>query len=104
MEKDILSWLCEWYAGNCNEDWEHSYGITIETLDNPGWEIVIDLKDTLLENKEYDYVTVQVNEKDWYGYKFENKKFNAAGDPSKLRKLLELFKKYVDEAENNSKT
>lgn len=34
---DVLGRLERWYAAQCNGDWEHTYGITIETLDNPGW-------------------------------------------------------------------
>lgn len=32
---DILKWLENWYSSNCDGDWEHLYGITIRTLDNP---------------------------------------------------------------------
>ena len=39
MNKDLFSWIEKWYANNCNGDWEHSYGITIETLDNPGGKL-----------------------------------------------------------------
>jgi hypothetical protein len=37
------AWLAEWYIKNCNGDWEHQYGVKIETLDNPGWHVEIDL-------------------------------------------------------------
>jgi hypothetical protein len=29
----------KWYLEQCNGDWEHSYGIEITTMDNPGWYI-----------------------------------------------------------------
>jgi hypothetical protein len=38
--------LQRWFERECNGDWEHSYGITIETLDNPGWLVKIDLHET----------------------------------------------------------
>ncbi|MBN6041230.1 Imm53 family immunity protein [Amycolatopsis sp. 195334CR] len=28
--------LERWFAGQCDDDWEHRYGITLETRDNPG--------------------------------------------------------------------
>jgi hypothetical protein len=34
---DALAWLMQWYLAQCNQDWEHEFGITIATLDNPGW-------------------------------------------------------------------
>lgn len=97
MENDILKWLEKWYKNNCNGDWEHSYGITIETLDNPGWEIKIDLRNTILEKEKIDYVLTEKNENDWFGIKVEDAQFTAVGDPDKLSFLLEAFKKFVDE-------
>ena len=37
MTDDSLNWLMQWYLGECNNDWEHTYGVEIGTLDNPGW-------------------------------------------------------------------
>lgn len=34
-----VSALERWYASQCDDNWEHSYGIRIDTLDNPGWRI-----------------------------------------------------------------
>jgi hypothetical protein len=97
MEDDIINWLSDWYRNNCNGDWEHSYGIKIETLDNPGWSIRIDVKDTFLEKKKFISELIEKDENDWYDYKLENAQFIANGDPTKLSFLLKLFKKYVEE-------
>lgn len=97
MENDILNWLEKWFASNCNGDWEHSYGITIETLDNPGWDVKIDLKNTSLANEKLEYTYTEKNENDWFGIKIENAIFYAFGDTNKLSFLLELFKKFVEE-------
>ena len=35
--------LQAWYAAQCNGKWEHTYGIAIGTLDNPGWSLSVDL-------------------------------------------------------------
>jgi hypothetical protein len=45
-EPDSLTWLQAWYASQCNGDWEHEYGVSIETLDNPGWLLKLDLQET----------------------------------------------------------
>ncbi len=34
--------LENWLMKNCNGDWEHQGGITIESTDNPGWHIKVD--------------------------------------------------------------
>jgi hypothetical protein len=44
--RDALYLLQRWYVAQCNGEWEHSYGIEIGTLDNPGWSLRVDLKDT----------------------------------------------------------
>jgi len=36
------SQISEWYASKCDGDWEHMYGVRIETTDNPGWLAQID--------------------------------------------------------------
>jgi hypothetical protein len=53
---EVLKWLENLYSSNCDGDWEHSYGIRIETLDNPGWAIRINLEDTVLEHKSFENV------------------------------------------------
>ena len=51
---DTLAWIENWYQSQCHGDWEHDYGIKIETLDNPGWRVVIDLAGTELEQLEVE--------------------------------------------------
>jgi hypothetical protein len=46
VERGALERLQRWYLGECNGDWEHSYGVRIDTLDNPGWIVTIDLHET----------------------------------------------------------
>jgi hypothetical protein len=74
----VLSRLVEWYESNCNGDWEHSFGIKIDTLDNPGWRVEIDLSDTscseeifpelVKENSEHDWIRCYVKESVFYGF------------------------------------
>ncbi len=92
----LLTWLEEWYTNNCNGDWEHSYGITIESTDNPGWCITIDLSETDLRDETLDYSLVETNQSDWYGIKIENSKFVACGDSRKLWFLLCEFRRFVN--------
>jgi hypothetical protein len=93
---EILSWIENWYQKNCDGYWEHSYSIKVETLDNPGWHISIDLGETNLENLNVDYQLIEHSENDWYGYSIKEKVFSASGDPSKLEFLLNKFREVVD--------
>jgi len=43
---DVLARLERWYAARCDGAWEHQKGVVIETLDNPGWQMRIDLDET----------------------------------------------------------
>lgn len=36
----------KWFARHCDDLWEHSHGMTIETTDNPGWLCTIDIRVT----------------------------------------------------------
>ena len=59
-----LSKLQAWFRLHCDGEWEHSEGIIIETLDNPGWQISISLKGTLLEYIDFTEVKIGNPEKD----------------------------------------
>jgi hypothetical protein len=89
------SWILEdlqaWYLAQCDGDWEHSFGIDIGTLDNPGWTVRIDLEGTILESKGLEEIQDLAPEDDWISCKVENKKFVGAGGPHQLTKLLEVF-------------
>src|SRR4051812_15824261 len=97
MATDILKWLQGWYKEQVDGDWEHAYGVKIETVDNPGWWISIDLSDTKYEDIYYDAPTVEVSDTDWYFYRFEKKKFTASGDISKLEFLLCKFRERIED-------
>lgn len=38
--------LNRWFATQCNGDWEHMNGVKIETTDNPGWWVRIEIDGT----------------------------------------------------------
>lgn len=97
---EILNWIEKWYISNCDGDWEHSYGVKINTIDNPGWEINIDLSETDFEKVEMPYSLNEKNDKDWYGISVKDGIYSAAGDPTKLRFLLEKFKEFIEGNDN----
>jgi hypothetical protein len=92
-----LESLQEWYVSQCNEDWEHTYGIDIGTLDNPGWSLKVDLADTPLEGVSYPGHSYGVGAKneptsqDWLVCKVENRKFVGNGGPKKLEEMIGVF-------------
>lgn len=95
---DQLSRLRDWYAAQCDDDWEHSYGIKIETLDNPGWLLHIDLTGTDLQNKSFAPIDRGDSERgvDWLHCKVDSGKFEAAGGVPNLPDMLEAFLAWAD--------
>lgn len=94
----MLDWLQKWYLENCDGDWEHSFGVEIITIDNPGWMVTIDISETKIENLEIDYVLVEHGQSDWIGYSITNKQFIGSGDPKKLGAIIAKFKEIWETA------
>ena len=89
---DLITRLQNWYKTNCNGDWEHSYGISLSTLDNPGWTLTIALQETALEkldfNREYQS---EENEHDWYFIRVKDGALDIACGPDNLSQVLQIF-------------
>lgn len=94
----MINWLEDWYDSQCDDGWEHNYGIKIETIDNPGWEITIDL-DEIKEKitlAKIEWKIIGDFESKWIGYKIENNKFNGACSPKNLNLLIFVFKELIE--------
>ena len=88
-----LQRLQDWYQAHCNEDWEHSYGIKIDTLDNPGWMVKIDLAKTELEERAFESLSRGDSDADadWIVCKLVTGQFVGYGGASNLSELLRVF-------------
>ena len=88
-----LTLLQNWYATQCNGDWEHSYGIEITTLDNPGWSLQIQLYETELQDVELAEIQLDRSEQDWLFCSLNPEKtiFHAACGPHNLVEVLQIF-------------
>jgi hypothetical protein len=71
--------------------------VKINTLDNPGWTIEINLEGTDLEEKTFAEHSYGVGDDaegsgdEWLVCKVEDNKFIAAGGPRKLEEMIEVF-------------
>ncbi len=98
----LLPRLQQWYARHCDGDWEHNRGIVIESCDNPGWWVRIDLRGTELADQTFipildgDDDPMDPNG-DWLRCYVGDNCFNGAGDPSKLQAILSLFLEWAIE-------
>lgn len=64
-----LAWLQARCHRHCDGDWEHRFGVRIQTLDSPGWAVDIDLIGTELEDVAFDGVQIGQSEHDWFHYR-----------------------------------
>ncbi len=83
--------LQRWYLSNCDGDWEHSYGVTINTLDNTGWALNIELSETPLEDIDFENVQIKRTENDWVDCKVEDYLFKGQCSPENLEELIKTF-------------
>jgi len=95
QDVDVLSWLQQWYASQANGEWEHVYGVEILTLDNPGWQIKIDLANTDLGDIGFEKVKVERTENDWIHCSVDDNVFKGACGPENLTELLDHFRTLV---------
>ena len=86
----ILQWLSDWYASQCDGWWEHIYGVKIDTLDNPGWMVNIDIYETEMYDRPFEEIKINNGDDDWMFCRLTNNGmiFDGAGDPSKLEDIL----------------
>lgn len=101
---DPIQWLQSWYQAQCNNDWEHQYGVRIETLDNPGWKVAIDLFATPLQDVQMPAVgeLSPINHSglegghNWLVCTVEANRFVGAGGPTSLLTICAVFQEWAE--------
>lgn len=96
-EIDLLERLEQWYAAQCNGDWEHTYGITIETVDNPGWIFKVELRETYLSDRAFD--EIHENEGDdrkEFLCRVKDQVFIGQSPPHRLHEAISIFLNWAE--------
>lgn len=84
--------LQSWYREQCNGVWEHTHGVSIDTLDNPGWSVKIDLEGTPLADRDFTEVkSAYDDEHHWMVCTKMGLTFEAACGPGRLSDALRVF-------------
>lgn len=89
---DVLRWLQHYYTSNCNGDWEHTWGIKIDTLDNPGWSVQVDLQETPLANQPFEPFKEERSDQDWVHCWVADNVFYGVGGTLNLSDILVIFR------------
>lgn len=106
MSDDSLAWLMQWYLAECDNDWEHSYGVSIDTLDNPGWTLKIDLRETNLQGRLFERVEHGEPADDleewrsagsWWVAELRGDRFEASCGPLDLAAVIQLFRDWAEQ-------
>ena len=87
--------LQAWFQGQTNGTWEHGHGVTIETLDAPGWMVTIDLVETPLEGHTMAEVRQERSTTDWIICEVAHGRFRGQGDAGKLVAILQVFQEWA---------
>ena len=98
---NLVEQLQDWFQSQCDGVWEHDHGIVIESTDNPGWWVKIDLKGSL-QTKSFEPVgRGDLESTDpqppWMRCYVEGGVFNGAGDPSTLGEIVTTFLAWASE-------
>jgi hypothetical protein len=91
-----FSELERWYASQCNGEWEHGSGVRIDTLDNPGWRVRINLRDTKKQGSALERVKIDRTDDDWIQYWVEKQDFHVACGPTNLSEAIEIFVRWFE--------
>lgn len=94
--RDVLGELQAWFLAHCNGDWEHSHGVSIATLDNPGWSIEINLEQTELATHSFPRTEEHRTDDDWIVCWQEDTTFRSACGPLNLTETLTIFLNWAD--------
>ena len=94
--RDHITELQSWFVAQTDGDWEHDHGITIETLDNPGWSLRIELADTDLADRPLDRHELHRTQTDWLVVWRDPTTFQAACGPLNLAETISRFLDWAD--------
>lgn len=115
MKMKNLERLQNWYTTQCDGEWEHHQGISIQSCDNPGWWVKIELAGTAVENKDFQPIEHNVSlaqmqriadglegdpgdrGDDWMLCHVRDNVFDGAGGPGKLDAILGVFLDWTEE-------
>jgi hypothetical protein len=90
-----VEFLQSWFQAQTDGQWERVRGVTIETLDTPGWMVTIDLAGTQLDGRMMASIQKERSESDWLVCEVEQNQFRGQGDSQKLVAILDIFQHWA---------
>ncbi|MGK5594137.1 MAG: immunity 53 family protein [Parachlamydiaceae bacterium] len=90
-----LKEIQEWYESQCNGDWEHTYGVNVNTLENPGWKVTIAIAETECEGKPFPELVLKRTDDDWVRCSVSRSYFVGFGGPANFKEIVEIFLRWI---------
>jgi len=90
-----LDRLQGWFLAQCDMAWEQVNGVHIDSVDNPGWQVRIDLAGTRWAGRDFEICQHDRSEHDWLRCWVDGTQWLAAAGPSNLEEALEVFLAWV---------
>jgi hypothetical protein len=95
--QEAIAAIDNWYLSQCDESWEHRYGAKIETTDNPGWWLNIDIN---LDVQKVESMLLFLEEQWDVKTKYENGNFSIFAHT--LFNLLYAAGYFLNELKNHN--
>lgn len=92
----MINWSQTWFNSHCDSNWEHGSGVKIETINNPGWSVQIDMNGTNILLHKQDWELFELSDVSWVEYKVGNNIYFASGDPLQLELLIRVFRMIIE--------
>lgn len=86
-----LKWLEDWYAFNCDGDWEHSYGVTFIMKEHTGWSVAINVSNMIFSETNDSSKIICTPNNDNEQYQLNDGYFYGDTDSNNLSSLLDVF-------------
>lgn len=103
-----LERLARWFKSQIDGSWESDWGVTLQTLDNPGWMLEVNLDGTPLYAVPFKHLKTKRGKDDWVecaiqdhgraGGEERGRVFVAAGGPGNLEELVSIFCDWAEQA------
>ncbi len=89
-------WLMYWFWSQCNGDWEHEYGIVLDTTSEGKWKLDISISNSILDGVEFisnDFIANAGNEVEC---KFDNQSLVVYADTQNIIRVLQSFRAWAE--------
>lgn len=91
----LFKWLQEWYISVLDNKTNSSTRIKIDTMDNPGWIMYIDLSNTEHEYCNVEKMSITRSKNDWIVLHITDNIFTIYSGPQNLEEIISIFKHFI---------